>query len=355
MLNRKLLIGPDVSLKTALKQLDEGAERILFVVGDGGVLLGTLTDGDARRALLSGRSLDSGIEGIFNSKPIAFKEGEERADEARHSFSSRRITHIPIVDSGMVLTDVLIAASQASDSSDEDIRGEGLDLPVIIMAGGKGTRMAPFTNVLPKPLIPIGDKTIIELIMAEFARFGAEDFRLTLNYRGEMIRAYLEGSALGYKLSYVWEKDFLGTAGSIKLIENPGKTFIVSNCDIIVKADFREVAAFHERNHAALTVISSIQHHRVPYGVVGFGQGGRVDGIREKPEYSFPINTGVYVLDESCLDYIPSGRVFNMTDLIEALIAAGKPVYTFPVNEKEYLDIGQWEDYRRVVDLLENR
>jgi len=227
-----------------------------------------------------------------------------------------------------------------------------LNLPVIIMAGGMGVRMAPFTKVLPKPLIPIGEKTIVELIMEEFARYGASKYFLTINYKGEMIRAYFQGFEHGYEIQYVWEKEYLGTAGSIKLVPGLDETFIVSNCDILVKADFEEVAAFHSRCGAALTIVSSIQHHKVPYGVVDFTKGGKVVGIKEKPEYSYPVNTGVYFLDKRCLGYIPERRPFNMTDLIESLIKAGEEVFTFPVNEKDYIDIGQWEEYRSAVRAL---
>jgi len=352
MLNEKLLIDAKANLRDALKRLDEGAERILFVVDEHSHLLGTLTDGDARRALLDGRDLTAAITGIYNIAPISFCITDNYMDAVREVFTRRKITHIPLLDTEGVIVDCLRPESLTDSSEVSPGRSTVIDLPVIIMAGGKGTRMAPFTNVLPKPLIPIGDKTIIELIMDEFARYGVRDFRLTLNYKGEMIRAYFQGSEREYNISYAWEKDFLGTAGSIRLVTNLGDTFIVSNCDILVKADFGEVISFHKQNKAALTIISSIQHHKVPYGVVDFGQGGRVNGIREKPEFTFPINTGVYVLDKLCLDFIPEGVSFNMTDLIDALLCSGKAVYTFPINEGDYLDIGQWEEYRRVVSSL---
>jgi NDP-sugar pyrophosphorylase family protein len=228
-----------------------------------------------------------------------------------------------------------------------------LEIPVVIMAGGKGNRLAPFTHVLPKPLIPVGEKTILELIIDEFRKFGITRYYFTLNFRGEMIRAYFDGVEKEYTVSYVWEEDFYGTAGSLKLLEEKiSPTFIVSNCDIILKAEYEKVLSFHRETEADLTVLSSIQHHKIPYGVIEFSNGGKVTGIREKPEYTFPINTGVYVVNKECLEYIPEKKVFNMTDLIEVLIADGRKVFTYPVNEKDYTDIGQWEEYRKTLDLI---
>jgi len=339
-------------LRSALKRLDAGAERILFVVDGSNRLIGTFTDGDARRALLGGVQLESPLAGIFNPNPVKFEVASDYTTAASEIFRKRRITHIPIIDREGRVVDIIRPDSADFGKGIPAVRRNVLDVPVIIMAGGKGTRMAPFTNVLPKPLIPIGEKTILEMIMDGFAMYGAHDFRLTVNYKGEMIRAYFEGTKHDYNISYTWEKEFFGTAGSIRLVENPGETFIVSNCDILVKTDFSEVLDFHKSNKAALTVVSSIQHHKIPYGVIEYAAGGKVSGIKEKPEFSFPINTGVYVLDSVCLDYIPDGRVFNMTDLIDSLLADGKSVFTFPVNEREYIDIGQWEEYRQAVSMM---
>jgi NDP-sugar pyrophosphorylase family protein len=213
------------------------------------------------------------------------------------------------------------------------------------MAGGKGTRMAPFTNVLPKPLIPIGDKTILEHIMEEFSKNGISYFYFTLNYRGQMIRSYFDGSEHTYNIKYIWEKEFLGTAGSLKLLgQDSPEQFFVSNCDIIVKADYYDIWSFHNQSGSWLTIISAVQHNTIPYGVIHFEEGGKVKRIEEKPEYSYTINTGVYLLDRRCLEYIPENEVFHMN-----------PVYTYPINEGEYIDIGQWEEYRNAMDRLNGK
>ena len=352
-MNEELLITRDVSIKQSLRVLDKTAMKVLFVVDNGKKLVGSLTDGDIRRAILRGDQLDASIEGVFNGSPISLRLGEYESEEVKKIFIERKIDLIPVLDSEGRISDMITWDMVFADVRQQRFDGEPIELPVIVMAGGKGSRLAPFTTVLPKPLIPIGDRTILELIMEEFWKYGATVFYLTLNYRGEMIRAYFEGQERNYPIEYLWEKEFLGTAGSLRLARGMiHGTFIVSNCDILVRANYADVLALHRESKASLTIISSIQHHKIPYGVVDFKAGGEVVGIREKPEFSFSINTGVYFLEEHCLDLIPEGEPFHMTQLIELLLAKGEKIYTYPVNENDYVDIGQWDQYRDAVAML---
>lgn len=350
MIDETLLIAPDVSLKEALKKLDISALGVLLVADSKQKLLGTITDGDIRRAMLAGYELSEPIRGHFNENPHFFYENRYSADEARKLFLERRFEIIPILSKDGTISSYLTWSTFFAEEEIAQKTKRTINVPLVVMAGGKGTRMAPFTKVLPKPLIPIGDKTILELILDEFRGFGVEDIYFTLNYRGEMIRAYFDGIDRPYSVHYLWEKEFCGTAGSLRLLmpEIP-EVFFVSNCDIIVNADFADVYDFHMRNDACLTVISSVKHTKIPYGVVRFGAGGLVERIEEKPEFSFTINTGVYLLSRKCVDFIPEGKVFHMTDLMQALMDAGQAVYTYPVNENEYTDIGQWDEYQRAI------
>lgn len=350
--NSELLVSMGISLRDALKLINKTGEGILFVVDSWKMLLGTLTDGDIRRGLLAGTQINDSIVGIYNQKPFVFYEDEYNEESAKKIFREMRYEAVPI----LAADGCLIAYEKWNELlGKEEYKGplKAIDVPVVIMAGGKGTRMAPFTNVLPKPLIPVGEKTILELIIDSFKVHAVRDFYFTVNYRAEMIQAYFDCIEKDYSIAYLREKEFLGTAGSLRLLpENVSGTFIVSNCDIIVKADFAEVMDFHKKTGAMLTVISSIQHYKIPYGVVHFESGGIVKSLEEKPEYSFCINTGVYVLEHECLKYIPEGKMFHMTTLMEALMAAGRKVATYPINESEYVDVGQWEEYRSAVHLL---
>jgi len=345
-----MVISEMITVRNAMKQMDKTAEGMLFVVGEDNKLRGTLTDGDIRRGLLEGAKMTDTIVALYNHSSYFIEEKNYLTASVRQIIKVQKFKAIPIVDEVGVLV-----GYEAEDSSVSNVvtKKKLLNIPVVIMAGGKGTRMAPFTNVLPKPLIPIGEKTILELIIDEFLPFGLQDFYFTINYRGEMIRAYFDSIEKKYKVTYIKEAGFYGTAGSLCLLK-PGfaKTFIVSNCDIIVKAGFADVLEVHRSSGAVLTVLSSIQHHKIPYGVIHFENGGVVTGIEEKPELSFCINTGVYVLEAECLEYIPKDSVFHMTHLMDAVMAAGKRVVTYPVNENEYIDIGQWEEYRKAVSQM---
>jgi dTDP-glucose pyrophosphorylase len=350
----ELIIHPEESVRKALSQLNATAQKLLMVCDKGKILKGVLSDGDIRRALLEGITLDSSIEKVYNRHPVTVEEGAYSNDEVKKTFLERRIDIVPVVDAEGKIAAVLRWEDWLNIKRPSSKAYQALDVPVVIMAGGKGSRMAPFTTILPKPLIPIGEKSILELIIDNFRLFGIKDFYFTINYRGEMIKAYFDGLEKDYSITYIKEEKYLGTAGSLAYIKSKAPdTFIVSNCDIIVKADFAEVMEFHRKSGSLLTFISSMQHHQIPYGVVDFKAGGEVIGIREKPEFTFPINTGVYILEAKCLDYIPEGEVFHMTNLIDALMADGKKVSTYPINEKEYIDIGQWEEYRKAVTMLQ--
>lgn len=351
---KRLAIPTGASVKDALKQLDITAEKTLLVVDESSVFLGALTDGDIRRHLIRGNGLEESIATVYNSQAQSVKAGHFSIAAVRDMMLALKIMVVPIVDErGKIVDVVLFDEVVDRKESTKRLAAGSIDIPVVIMAGGKGTRLAPFTQVLPKPLIPIGERTILEIIIEEFEHFHAAQFFFTVNYRGAMIKAYFDSIEKKRDITYLWEKDFCGTAGSLELLPaDIADTFIVSNCDIIVRADYAEVLKFHRDSKADLTVISSIQHHVIPYGVVEYGEHGVVSSIKEKPEFSFSINTGVYVVNKSCLALIPHGAVFHMTHMMEALIANGGKVVTYLVNEKDYIDIGQWEEYNKALERM---
>lgn len=343
----------NTTIKDSLKLIDENCEGLLFIVDNSNKLLGALSDGDIRRALISGKSLQDTIIGIFNQKPYFVYRSEYKEENIKKIMIQERYEVIPILNDDNSLLGYVTWDDILSGEKLEKIYKK-LDIPVVIMAGGKGTRMAPFTNVLPKPLIPIGEKTILEVIIEQFRKHQINDYYFTINFKGSMIKAYFDGLERSYKVNYLQETDFFGTAGSLKLLPNSIKgPILVTNCDIIVKADYSDIFDFHKASGASITVVSSIQHHVVPYGVIKFSNGGRVNELLEKPEYSFCINTGVYIVDSSCLQYIPDDQIFHMTDLIEKVMALGKVVSTYPVNESEYIDVGQWNQYKQAVKVLD--
>lgn len=351
MLAKDILIDEFESIKNAFKQLDKTAEKVLLVVDNDKKLLGTITDGDIRRCILKGKDLTENISGIYNKRPTFIDEKDFSMETAKKLFLNNSVELIPILSGTHHITDFITWKGAFSKDKANSAGADTLGIPAVIMAGGKGARLEPFSRILPKPLIPIGDKPIIEVIVDEFRKYGVDKYYLTLNYKGKMIESYFDSlEKKDYKVDYLWDSEFSGTAGSLKLLkEKIRDTFIVSNCDVIVKADFKEVLSFHKRQKASLTVLSSMQHHKIPYGVVDIKEGGVVADIQEKPEYTFMINTGVYMVDKEALRLIPERSHFDMTDLIGALIEDNKKVITYPVNESDYIDVGQWENYKKTL------
>lgn len=341
-----LLIDHTSSIKDAMKKLDIVASKILFVVEDDNFLIGSLTDGDIRRYILSNGSLDKSVIEACNKKTFRVAKPINEKSLAIE-MEKKDIIFTPVVNDKGIIEDILSYTDVTKHKLERSLKK--LDMPVVIMAGGKGTRMEPFTNVLPKPLIPVGDKTMLEYIIDEYRNYQIDNFYITINYKGNLIKAYFDGTEKNYRINYLEEKEFCGTAGSLRILKEVPETFIVSNCDIIVKANYNDVIEFHRSSNSVLTILSSIQHHAIPYGVVEFKDGGQVTNIQEKPEFSLPINTGVYILSKEAWDYIPENMFFHMTHLIEVLIKNGKKVMTYPVSESEYIDIGQWDEYKSAL------
>lgn len=224
---------------------------------------------------------------------------------------------------------------------------------LVIMAGGKGIRLHPFTKILPKPLLPIDNKTVIETILDRFNQAGIRDFYLTVHYKGHVIKSYLDNVGLEYTVDYIWEDDYWGTAGSLCLLpkEMPS-TFIVSNCDIVVEADYEEMLAYHNRNNNSMTIVGARKSHVIPYGVIKCSSSSLVSGIEEKPCSRCIVNTGLYILEREVIDNIPERKRFDMTHLIDRLINKGDKVKVYLVDEERFIDVGQWPEYKRNLEKL---
>ncbi len=344
------LIDLKKTVKQAMRQMSDVGEKELFVVTNGHQLVGSLSDGDIRHWILKGGSLEAAVEEVCNKSPRTVSH-DFKIEDVRELMLSLKIESVPIIDTKgqvhAVLTwDEVFAGKQPKYR-------EALTVPVVIMAGGKGSRLDPFTTILPKPLIPIGDKTIIELIMGKFKEYGVKEFFISVYHKARMIKSYFEEQGSDTLLHYIEEQKPLGTAGALKLLKNKIQgTFLVTNCDVIINTDYAELVKFHQQHSYGLTLVVSCRHYVIPYGVCELQQGGLVKTIKEKPEYDFLISTGMYVMDTSLLDLIPDGEVFDMIALINKARAAGIPVGGFPIHEHAWADIGQWEEYQKAVAKL---
>ena len=353
-MRKDVLIKEHATLIEALKKLNKTAEKTLIVVDDSGRLLGTVTDGDIRRHIIKTGSLDGFVKDVYNKNPAVVQESEVlNREKIKKVFLEKKIELLPVVDADNKVVDFLVWTDVFSEKEESWREYKKINVPVVIMAGGKGKRLLPVTKVLPKPLIPVGEKTMIEHVMDTFKKFGVDTFYLTLNYKGELIEAYFRSIKENFNVKFLWEKDYLGTAGSLKFLE--GKIegdFIVSNCDVLLRVDFSKVLEFHRENKAVFTSITAIRYYKIPYGVVKITDGGLISGVIEKPEYTFQINTGVYVLNSRVLSYIPLNSRFDMPDLIKVLLEKKEKVLAYPVNENDYIDMGQWEEYKNALEKM---
>lgn len=336
------------SIRQSIKRMDAGGIGFCVCVDEKDKVIGVISDGDFRRGVLKGIKLDDPVTEIMNDDFVSLPKNHLK-QEIEEIFSRTVVHNIPVIENGL-LVDII---------TDEDFYGirkkwtkeEKLNIPVVIMAGGKGTRLDPFTKILPKPLIPIDDKPLIEVIMDKFTNFGMTDFYISINHKGKMIRAYFEDHQSNYQIQYIEEEKPLGTAGALNFFkgkfDNP---FFVSNCDVIIQDNYVSVLNFHKDGQYDMTLVGSMQHHTVPYGVCEIENGGKLRLIKEKPQYDFLVNTGMYIIEPKILSLIPPNENYDMTDLIGSVQAKGFKVGVYPVSEKSWIDVGQWEEYKKALN-----
>jgi dTDP-glucose pyrophosphorylase/predicted transcriptional regulator len=339
-----VIISPAASINEAIVQLDKAGTGALVLCSGGRKLYGLLTDGDIRRAILHGISLDDPCEKIASRAPVT-APCSILPEEILRLMNELDINHLPLVDDeGNVVKFHLR----------KDFVNEGqLQLSAVIMAGGFGKRLLPLTEQVPKPMLPVGDRPLLERTIQQLHRFGIRDVSLTTHYLPENIRQHFgDGEAFGVRLSYAQEDHPMGTAGGLKLMKRADGPFLVINGDILSGVSFEEMLAFHRKYGAEITVGVRKYEMQVPFGVVEC-EDVRITQLREKPSLTFFINAGMYLLEPSVCDYIPDGQRFDMTDLIQKLLDEGRPVVSFPIMEY-WLDVGRHEDYQRAQDDVRN-
>jgi dTDP-glucose pyrophosphorylase len=327
------------SLRDAIARIDQSALQIALVVDENDRLLGTLTDGDVRRALLRGASLDMPVAQVMNASPTVAMAGETLRDRLAE-LRNKHIQRIPVLDAaGRVVGLELF----------EDLAGPVAQRPhwVVLMAGGLGSRLRPLTDERPKPMLHVGERPILETILLGFIEQGFRNFYISVNYMGQMVRDHFgDGSRWGVTIRYLQEDNRLGTAGALSLFpQRPVEPFFVMNGDILARVNFNAMLQFHLDNRACATVGVRQITHSIPYGVVKL-DGHRLSSIVEKPEERVFVSAGVYVLSPSVLDAIPSNTLLDMPTLLQQLMAGGDTTVGFPIHEY-WLDIGRMEDYTR--------
>ena len=347
---KNIIVTPSITIKEAMKTLDITAKKCLLVIDSKNILLGTLTDGDVRRSILSGVKISDKILGLYKKKPFFLTEGKYTKNEAEHLLLEKKIDVIPIINEKKELVDYL---TWFSLNKEPKIKKTLENIPIVIMAGGKGTRLEPFTQILPKPLIPVHEKPIIIHIIERFTALGSSDFFITVNYKSSILKAYFKDLKPDYNIHFVDESKPLGTAGSLYYLKRSiDKPFFVTNCDIIVKADYSSFYNFHIDGDYDISLVASTKEYIIPYGTCELDKKGDLYQINEKPQFDFLINTGLYIINPEILNLIPKNTFFHITHLIELAKKNGKSIGVFPVNDDAWIDIGEWAEYKKAIDLL---
>lgn len=350
MMNRmeikKYMVNCCCSVKDAIEKMIQDSSHFLFVM-DGEEFVGLFTDGDMRRYFLKDGKLTSKITEAMNRNPIVFKTRSAALTEMKKRF----LVVYPIVEDDKLVDMVVHETTEKREVKKSNALA---DVQLVIMAGGKGTRLYPYTKVLPKALIPIGDETISELIINQFRQFGCKEVKFILNHKAGMIRSYFNDLEKDYKVEFYEEKEFLGTGGGLALLKGKVKdNFIVSNCDILVDADFECALKAHEESGNIITFICAMKDVEIQYGVVQTNEDGQVRDIIEKPEMSFLTNTGVYIINRRVIDELEDGKFIHLPDIAKRYIDKGYKVGVFPIPGNKWLDMGQINGMEEMAKKLE--
>ena len=344
------IIEEKLTVYQTMLELDKTARRILFVSNADGLLIGSITDGDVRRWILKNGSLDITISNVINKKPHAIKSGEQsRAfDYMREYF----LDALPVIDDVGKIIDIVFKDDYVKSRDGK----QNIDCPVVIMAGGLGTRLYPYTKILPKALVPIGDIPIVEHIINGFREYGCKDFYLVVNHKKNMIKSYFDELDIDYEVNFIEENIPLGTAGGLSLLRGiiKGK-FILTNCDILIDDDFSTILEEHNNRKHDITMICSVREFEVPYGVVEVNDLGMISSMKEKPKRSYLINTGCYIVESSVLDVIEDGVKIGFPDIIQKCQNLGMQAGVYPITENNWYDMGQFDELKRMEVFINNK
>lgn len=336
---QKFMGSEMLTVSEAMRDIDRNSSGILFLTDHEGRLTGCVTDGDIRRYLLAGGSMAGMVAAAANRNPKVARNDEEAAA----LYHRKNYVVIPIVNDDNHVVGVYTGTGQT-------VRDRAaLKTPVVINAGGKGTRLDPFTRVLPKPLIPVGELPIIEHILKEYQSYSCDDFHVIVNYKRDLIKAYFADNENHYNIHWIDEDLPLGTGGGLTLLRGKmSGTFFFANCDALLTANYESILRFHKENGNLITMVCAYKNLAIPYGVVEMGVNGVIESMQEKPVMSFLTNTGIYVVEPEVIDDMEDGVAVGFPDVVEKERQKGKKVAVFPASENDWMDMGQLSELEKM-------
>ena len=339
-------IKPEATMLAALKQMDAIDKKLLIIVLSE-KFAGLVSAGDIQRAIIKNISLETPVIEIVRKNIRVAKPGDS-FEFIKHMMVEFRMELCPVVSDTMEILKVYFWEEVFFNTKPKP--AIQFNLPVVIMAGGFGSRLKPLTNVLPKPLIPIGEKTIIEEIFKRFENHGCNTFYVSVNYKAELIEFYLKNQHLPYELQFFKEEKPMGTVGSLALLKDKiNQTFFISNCDVLIEQDYSEILQYHNDRQNEITIVAALKNYPIPYGTIESGEDGQLISLVEKPEMTFKINSGMYILEPNLIKEIPENTFFHITELIELVKKRNGKIGVFPVSEKSWKDIGEWNLYMKEI------
>lgn len=340
-----------MNIVDVMSKIDQNTKGILFILDEYEKLTGCVTDGDIRRWLIRTGDLSASVKEAMTVSPkYIFSEEREKAEKIMRQ---EEIRILPVLNRRRRIIDLVFLSEHLTESEQKN-RQDLTGVPVVIMAGGEGTRLYPYTKILPKPLIPIGDTPIVERIINCFVAYGIDHYYMTVNYKKGMIKSYFSEQCPDYHIEYVEEEKPLGTAGGIRLIrERFEKPVFVTNSDALILANYGDIYDYHLNSHNKITIVSALKNIVVPYGVLHARENGEIIHLEEKPKHSYFVNTGMYVLDSDVIEKIPKQTFYHMTHLVDAVMRSGEKVGMYPVSEDSFLDMGEFGEMKRMEEKLQ--
>ena len=341
----KYLLPLKKTVKEVISHMEEENLKAVIIIGEGNKLEGLFSLGDMRHFFLCGGDLNANIAEAMNKNPQVFTSLEEVECVKKN----KKMVIYPIVNDLKVVIDVVTERMEEKEVISEALA----EVPLVIMAGGKGTRLYPYTKILPKALIPIGDYTITERIVKSFQRYGCKEVFMILNHKANMIKAYFGELDKQYTMSFIEEEVFLGTGGGLSLLKGKvNTTFFLSNCDILLNADLECIYKTHKIKGNKITFVCAMKDVQIPYGVIETDEDGFVRNFKEKPEFSFLTNTGVYMIEPDVINDLREDEFIHLPDIAQRYMENGEKVGVFPISEKSWMDMGQFTEMEAMIKAL---